>query len=114
MTRWKLALALAASCALALVSFLAGISIAPRLEKSGTLLSIERGDSAYGFDSAWRTEFLWKRDGTGAWHRVPSPEESALAPLRRLLLLRMKSPSLAAIPAEGKADLQRLKSLGYL
>jgi hypothetical protein len=114
MTTRRLAFALAISCALGTASAFAGVSVAPPLERTGTLLRIERGASAYGFDTAWRVEFLWRRDGSGAWHRVVAPEESALAPLRGLFLLRVKRPSLGEIPAEGKSDLQSLKSLGYL
>lgn len=113
MTRHRLMGALGLAVLLTALA-VAGASMVPRVQKQGSLYRIERGDMAYGFDAAWRVEILWARDTTGRWEKVKSPAEGRLEPLRRSLLSSMGKNALWEIPAEGKAEIQSLKSLGYL
>jgi len=113
MLRGKIVQASAVAALLAAFA-VAGAAMVPRVQKQGSLYRIERGDTAYGFDAAWRVEILWARDTTGRWEKVKSPAEGRLEPLRRSLLSSMGKNALWEIPAEGKAEIQSLKSLGYL
>jgi hypothetical protein len=106
--------ALAATLVLAAASAVAGTSMSPRLAKSGAVYRLERGESAYCFDTAWRIETLWHRDASGAWQRVANPDRARLAELRGVFLLRMDVPSVGSIPVESGSEMKALTSLGYL
>ena len=85
----------------------------PRLVKDGPVYQYETGKEAYHFDTVWRVETLW-RNGPDGWTRVPAPDQDRLAHLRAGFLSASGHATLRDIPAEGREDLQALKTLGYL
>lgn len=86
----------------------------PVLEIEGAVYRIERGDRAYTFDAAWRTEVLWRRGERGRWVRAEPPEPAEREALRARLLEELRLPDLESIPAAGEEQRRLLEGLGYL
>ncbi|MCK6481511.1 MAG: hypothetical protein HUU06_07755 [Planctomycetaceae bacterium] len=88
---------------------------APRHEKRGAVHCVSFEGGLYTFDTVWRTESLFRSDGTSA-SLVPlaSPSPERIAELRAFLLSHLGVASLDAIPGEGTEDLEAIRSLGYI
>ena len=86
----------------------------PRYEKRGVLHVIREGATVYTFDAAWRVETLRDLDpGTGRCTVVKSPDPALTSRLRARLLERLEVQGLEQIPAEGKVELDAIRTLGY-
>jgi hypothetical protein len=110
----RAALAAALLAAGAAAAFLVVRARRPFLEVEGSVYRLERGDRAYTFDAAWRTEVLWKRAERGRWVRVEPPDPAEREASRALLLEQLRLPGLEAIPAAGEEQRRLLEGLGYL
>jgi len=116
--RFRRALPLAAAGALVLAfAFAAGAWAShPRFEKRGALFTMTQGEFVYSFDAAWRTERL---DRLGEISAPGAPALAAREPetasrLRDAMLAHLGVASLAEIAAEGTAELEALRAIGYL
>ena len=83
------------------------------LHKEGPVYQFEVGAEAYHFDALWRVESLWRK-GPDGWSRVEKPDAAHMESLRARFLARAERGSLQDIPAEGRENVEALKTLGYL
>lgn len=104
----SLTLVLAAGAAIA------GTTTSARLDKQGSVYSLERGRTVYRFDAAWRSETVWTKDASGTWQRVDHPAPARVAELRGVFLARLRCESIGSVPIEGKTEMKAVASLGYL
>ena len=85
----------------------------PSYIKRGAVHCVEARGYLYTFDAIWRVETLRRVDpSTGT--ATPVTDAEKLGQLRTALLAQLKVRGLDGVPAEGKADLDSLRALGYL
>ena len=114
--RRNLAVAATAAAVLcACAGYLLACPSGPRYEKRGVLHTIQEGATVYTFDAAWRVESVREVDPrTGRFVVVKSPDGSRTARLRTRLLQQLDVKGLDQIPAEGKVEMDAIRTLGYI
>ena len=93
--------------------YAASAAQAPTYAKRGSIHCIEERGYLYTFDAVWRIEVLRKVDAS-TQVTAPVTDPDRLALMRSCLLKQLKVPGLEGIPVEGKAELDAVRSLGYL
>ena len=105
---------LAASAAVAWAASPSPSPAGPRYARRGYLHCVDDGGDLYSFDPVWRVESFRAVDPATGLDTGGIADRARIDRLRTALLRRLGVGSLAEIPSEGAAEVNAIRSLGYI